>query len=76
MNQTYRELQELSFQYINPGVTPCCRRQSSARGNRRDLVDRIRREVEQAFAEAGMVVEVFGREKTIFSIYHKMIERT
>ena len=31
-NQTYRELQELSFHYINPGVTPCCRRQSNALG--------------------------------------------
>jgi GTP pyrophosphokinase/guanosine-3',5'-bis(diphosphate) 3'-pyrophosphohydrolase len=76
LNQTYRELQELSFQYINPwryGVLS--KAVKKTRGNRRDLVDRIQREVEQAFGDAGMVVEVYGREKTIFSIYHKMIEK-
>jgi guanosine-3',5'-bis(diphosphate) 3'-pyrophosphohydrolase len=76
LNQTYRELQELSFQYINPWrfavLTKAVKR---TRGNRRDLVDRIRREVEHAFDEAGMVVEAYGREKTIFSIYNKMVEK-
>ncbi len=76
LNQTYRELQELSFQYINPwryGVL--VKAVKRTRGNRRDLVDRIRREVEHAFGEAGMVVEAYGREKTIFSIYNKMVEK-
>ncbi len=76
LNQTYRELQELSFQYINPwryGVLAKAVRKT--RGNRRDLVDRIRREVEVAFGEADMDVEVYGREKTIFSIYNKMVEK-
>jgi GTP diphosphokinase / guanosine-3',5'-bis(diphosphate) 3'-diphosphatase len=77
LNQTYRELQELSFQYINPwryGVL--AKAVKRTRGNRRDLVERIRREVEQAFGEAGMVVEAYGREKTIFSIYTKMVEKS
>ena len=76
LNQTYRELQELSFQYINPwryGVLS--KAVKKTRGNRRDLVDRIRGEVERAFAEARMQVEVYGREKTIFSIYQKMVEK-
>jgi guanosine-3',5'-bis(diphosphate) 3'-pyrophosphohydrolase len=76
LNQTYRELQELSFQYINPwryGVL--VKAVKRTRGNRRDLVERIRREVEHAFGEAGMVVEAYGREKTIFSIYNKMVEK-
>jgi guanosine-3',5'-bis(diphosphate) 3'-pyrophosphohydrolase len=76
LNQTYRELQELSFQYINPWrhavLSKAVKR---TRGNRRDLVDRIRKDVEQAFGDADMHVEVFGREKTIFSIYNKMIEK-
>lgn len=76
LNQTYRELQELSFQYINPWRhAVLAKAVKRTRGNRRDLVDRIRKEVEQAFADADMTVEVFGREKTIFSIYHKMIEK-
>lgn len=76
LNQTYRELQELSFQYINPWRhSVLSKAVKRTRGNRRDLVERIRREVEQAFNDAGMHVEVYGREKTIFSIYNKMVEK-
>jgi GTP pyrophosphokinase/guanosine-3',5'-bis(diphosphate) 3'-pyrophosphohydrolase len=76
LNQTYRELQELSFQYINPWRhSVLAKAVKKTRGNRRDLVERIRREVEQAFKDADMQVEVYGREKTIFSIYNKMIEK-
>ena len=76
LNQTYRELQELSFQYINPwryGVL--AKAVKKTRGNRRDLVERIRKDVDGAFSDAEMHVEVFGREKTIFSIYNKMVEK-
>ena len=76
LNQTYRELQELSFQYINPWrhavLSKAVKR---TRGNRRDLVDRIQAQVHSAFEGADMQIEVFGREKTIFSIYNKMIEK-
>ncbi|MFW9616836.1 RelA/SpoT family protein [Aquabacterium sp.] len=76
LNQTYRELQELSFQYINPWrYAVLAKAVKRTRGNRRDLVERIRKEVEVAFGEADMQVEVYGREKTIFSIYNKMIEK-
>jgi len=76
LNQTYRELQELSFQYIKPwryGIL--AKAVKKTRGNRRDLVERIRKEVEGAFDLADMQVEVYGREKTIFSIYSKMVEK-
>ena len=76
LNQTYRELQELSFQYINPWrhavLSKAVKR---TRGNRRNLVDRIQSEVQESFKAAGMEIEVYGREKTIFSIYNKMIEK-
>jgi guanosine-3',5'-bis(diphosphate) 3'-pyrophosphohydrolase len=76
LNQTYRELQELSFKYINPwryGVL--FKAVKKTRGNRRDLVERIQREVQAAFDDADMVVDIYGREKTIFSIYHKMRDK-
>jgi guanosine-3',5'-bis(diphosphate) 3'-pyrophosphohydrolase len=76
LNQTYRELQELSFKYINPwrhGVL--AKAVKKTRGNRRDLVDRIQREVTQAFDDAQMSVEIYGREKTIYSIYNKMRDK-
>jgi GTP pyrophosphokinase/guanosine-3',5'-bis(diphosphate) 3'-pyrophosphohydrolase len=76
LNQTYRELQELSFKYISPwryGIL--AKAVKKTRGNRRDLVDRIQREVEKAFGDADMAVETYGREKTIYSIYHKMRDK-
>jgi GTP pyrophosphokinase/guanosine-3',5'-bis(diphosphate) 3'-pyrophosphohydrolase len=76
LNQTYRELQELSFQYLRPWRhSALSKAVLRARGYRRDIVDRIQREVEKAFADAHQKVQVFGREKTLFSIYAKMREK-
>ena len=76
LNQTYRELQELSFKYINPWrYSVLFKAVKKTRGNRRDLVERIQKEVHTAFADADMVVDIYGREKTIFSIYHKMRDK-
>ncbi len=76
LNQTYRELQELSFQHLkhwrHAALSKAVLR---ARGYRRDIVDRIRREVEKAFADTKQKVQVFGREKTLYSIYAKMREK-
>jgi guanosine-3',5'-bis(diphosphate) 3'-pyrophosphohydrolase len=76
LNQTYRELQELSFKYINPWrYSVLFKAVKKTRGNRRDLVERIQKEVQGAFDDADMVVDIYGREKTIFSIYHKMRDK-
>ncbi|MCC9598332.1 bifunctional (p)ppGpp synthetase/guanosine-3',5'-bis(diphosphate) 3'-pyrophosphohydrolase [Rubrivivax sp. JA1055] len=76
LNQTYRELQELSFQYLHPwrhgALAKAIKR---ARGYRRDIVERVQRDVERAFGAQKMKVEVTGREKTVFSIYRKMREK-
>ena len=73
LNQTYRQLQELSFQYLRPWrYTALSKAVFKARGNRRDLVERIQRDVEKSFAQAKLKVQVYGREKTLFSIYGKM----
>jgi len=76
LNQTYRELQELSFQYLKPwrhgALTKALAR---ARGNRRDIVERVHRDVERAFKEAKASVQVWGREKTLYSIYRKMHDK-
>ena len=76
LNEIYRELQELSFQYIFPWRYQALSKAiTKARGNRRDLVSRIERDVAKAFADAGQKVEIHGREKTLFSIYKKMREK-
>ncbi|HRH89931.1 MAG TPA: bifunctional (p)ppGpp synthetase/guanosine-3',5'-bis(diphosphate) 3'-pyrophosphohydrolase, partial [Rubrivivax sp.] len=76
LNQVYRELQELSFEYLHPwrhgALAKAVQR---ARGHRRDIVERVRRDVEKAFAAAKMKVQVSGREKTVYSIYRKMREK-
>ncbi len=76
LNQTYRELQELCFASLHPwrhaALTKAVKR---ARGHRRDIVDRVQKDVERAFGEHKIKVHVNGREKTIYSIYHKMREK-
>ncbi|CAG1019352.1 GTP diphosphokinase / guanosine-3',5'-bis(diphosphate) 3'-diphosphatase [Burkholderiaceae bacterium] len=76
LNQTYRELQELSFQHLRPWRhSALFKAVQKARGYRRDIVERIQREVEKSFAQSKLKVAVFGREKTLFSIYRKMREK-
>ena len=76
LNQTYRQLQELSFQHLRPWrQRALVKAVSKARGNRRDVVERIQRDVERSFVQAELKVQVFGREKTVFSIYRKMSEK-
>ena len=76
LNQIYRELQELSFQHISPWRhAALAKAVSKARGNRRDLVSRIERDVREAFDKANLKVEIQGREKTLFSIYKKMRDK-
>jgi GTP pyrophosphokinase/guanosine-3',5'-bis(diphosphate) 3'-pyrophosphohydrolase len=76
LNQNYRELQELSFQHLHPWRHAALSKAvQKARGYRRDIVDRIQRDVEKAFTQAGLAAQVHGREKTLFSIYNKMREK-
>ena len=73
LNQTYRELQELSFEHLFPWRhAALVKALVKARGNRRDIVDRIHKDVAKAFAAQKIKVQVSGREKTVYSIYRKM----
>lgn len=76
LNQVYRELQELSFAYLLPWrYAALSKAVQRARGYRRDLVNRIQADVEKAFAESSLKVQIYGREKTLYSIYTKMREK-
>ena len=76
LNQTYRELQELSFKHLKPWREAALGKAvQKARGYRRDIVDRIRKDVEKAFLQNRLPAQIFGREKTLFSIYNKMREK-
>ena len=76
LNQTYRELQDLSFRHLHPWrYAILAKAVAKARSRRRDLIQKVQREVEAAFAAIGMKVRIAGREKTIYSIYRKMDDK-
>ena len=76
LNQTYRELQELSFRHLRPWRHAILAKAvAKARSRRRDLIQKVQREVEAAFAATGMKVKIAGREKALYSIYKKMDEK-
>ncbi len=73
LNQCYRELQDLSFRYLMPWRHQVLDKAvMRARSRRRDLLKRVQKEVQTAFDKAGLQVRMYGREKTLYSIYRKM----
>ncbi len=76
LNTTYRELQDLSFQHLHPWRYATLEKAlSRSRGRRRDVITRVKTEVEAAFASANITVQIQGREKTLYSIYRKMDDK-
>ncbi len=73
LNNIYRELQELSFAHLHPlRYRTLAKAVKAARGNRREVVSKILEAVKSTLAAAGLQVQVYGREKTLFGIYRKM----
>ena len=73
LNHTYRELQDLAFRFLRPWrYEVLSKALNKARGRRKDLISRVRHEVEAAFEKHGLQVRIMGREKTLYSVYHKM----
>jgi GTP diphosphokinase / guanosine-3',5'-bis(diphosphate) 3'-diphosphatase len=76
LNEVYRELQDLSFEYLHPWRRAALAKAvQRSRGYRRGIVERVQAEVANAFGKQKIKVQVWGREKTIFSIYRKMREK-
>ena len=76
LNQTYRELQDLAFRHLKPWRYQILEKAvQKARSRRRDLLQKLQKEVETAFGINHLDVRIFGREKTLFSIYQKMHDK-
>ena len=76
LNSTFRELQDRAFQHLHPWrYAILSKALQRARGRRRDVIKRVQSEVEAAFQSAQISVRIYGREKTLYSIYHKMDEK-
>ena len=73
LNIIYRDLQDLSFRYSMPMrfrvIEKAVKR---ARGNRKEMVEKILQATRLAFSKLNLEVDLQGREKTLFSIYSKM----
>ena len=76
LNQTYRELQDLSFRYLHPWrQATLAKAVARARSRRRDLLVKVKADVETIFSAACMQMHIDGREKTLYSIYCKMTDK-
>ncbi|MEH0667547.1 bifunctional GTP diphosphokinase/guanosine-3',5'-bis pyrophosphate 3'-pyrophosphohydrolase [Vibrio scophthalmi] len=67
------ELEELGFEALYPNRYRVLKEVvKAARGNRKEMIQRIHTEIEGRLEEVGLSARVVGREKNLFSIYNKM----
>ena len=76
LDSLFRELQELSFSNLYPGrYKVLAKAVKSARGNRREVVNKILKALKERLQSTEIEATVTGREKHIYSIYNKMQEK-
>ncbi|HYA19046.1 MAG TPA: bifunctional (p)ppGpp synthetase/guanosine-3',5'-bis(diphosphate) 3'-pyrophosphohydrolase [Burkholderiales bacterium] len=77
LNTIYQELQELAFRNLYPARYEVLSKAiKAARGNRREVVGKILDSIKQRLQGAGIEAQVTGREKHLYSIYKKMLEKS
>ena len=76
LNALFIELQDLSFKQLYPMRHRILAAAiKAARGNRREVMNRLIESIRQGLANAGIEATVTGREKPIYSVYKKMREK-
>ena len=76
LHALYQELDDLGFRYLYPTRHRVVMQAiNAARGNRRELVEKIRETLQEKLDQAGVEATVTGREKHLYSIYRKMQEK-
>src|SRR5437763_8806464 len=76
LNALYLELQDLAFKHLYPmRYRVLASSVKAARGNRREVMNRLLDTIRDGFAKAGIATHVSGREKTVYSVYKKMREK-
>lgn len=76
LNSIYQELEDLSFKHLFPlRYRVLSKATKAARGNRREVVGKILENILQRLNEAGIEAQTTGREKHLYSIYRKMVEK-
>ena len=76
LNALYVELQDLAFKHLYPlRFRVLANAIKAARGNRREVMNRLLDVIRDGFAKSGIAAAVTGREKSIYSVYKKMREK-
>ncbi|HEX6794772.1 MAG TPA: bifunctional (p)ppGpp synthetase/guanosine-3',5'-bis(diphosphate) 3'-pyrophosphohydrolase [Casimicrobiaceae bacterium] len=76
LNALFLELQDLSFKHLYPlRYRILAHAIKTARGNRREVMNRLLDVIREGFARANVAAVVTGREKTVYSVYKKMREK-
>ncbi len=76
LNMIYQELEDLSFKYLYPmRYRVISKAIKVARGNRKEVISKILDEIKQRLADAHIEADVKGREKHLYSIYRKMMNK-
>ena len=76
LHSLYRELQDLSFRFQYPiRYDALFKAVQNAGKVRRDALGRVTDTVEKALAKMGVTAEISSREKSLYSIYRKMVDK-
>ncbi len=76
LNKVYQELEDIAFVHLHPNRYKVIEKAvKSARGNRKEVVDKIRIAIEAKLLECQIPAQIRGREKHLYSIYRKMQEK-
>lgn len=76
LNPVYQELEDLSFKYLYPmRYRVISKAIKVARGNRKEVISKILEEIKQRLADAHIEADVKGREKHLYSVYRKMMNK-
>jgi len=76
LNSIYQELEDLSFRYLHPTrYRVLAKALKTSRGNRREVVGKVLDAILARLKEGGIEASVSGREKHLYSIYNKMLEK-
>ncbi len=76
MNHIRHQLESLGFKALYPIRHAVLKNAvRKARGNRREIVEIIQNSIKNRLREAGLECEVEGREKNLYSIYQKMLNK-
>ncbi len=76
LHKVYQELEDYAFRYYYPTrYRVLSKAVKTARGNRRELVAKIKVVIQEKLTQAGIEASIAGREKHLYSIYRKMQEK-